>query len=367
MDELIAVLEGASKSLAERLQSHHEGPVGVGLWLPEPVALAVVEDPTPLRKTLDACGLYTFTVNAFPFDLFHAPVVKDEVFRPSWADPQRRRYTAVAGEALAALLPEGMSGSISTHTGSYKPWGEKENDEDAIVQGLVGAAEDFARLEDRTGRRIVLALEPEPLSFLETTPEVVRFFGERLLPEGETVNRHLGICYDACHQAVEYEDMALSVAALRDAGISIAKVQLTTAIVVTDPGASVGTLASYAEDRWLHQVVARGRDGTIRRIEDLPLALDDADRLEDEEWRIHFHVPLFAESLDEEGLVKTTRPWLEELLKEVSQLSTTPHLEIETYSFDLIPEMRRRALGAPTLLDALEKEYLWVLQHIGSE
>jgi sugar phosphate isomerase/epimerase len=339
--------------------------LGVGLWLPGAVAAEVARDPAPLQDALAHHALHAFTVNAFPYGDFHAGRVKDEVFRPTWADTERVDYTLDAATALAALLPEGATGSVSTHTGGYKPWGEAGPGEDAIAAGFLRAAEGLADLHDATGRRIVLAMEPEPLSFLETTAEVASFFERRLLPAGDAARRHLGVCFDACHQAVQYEDMAEALGALRAADVPIAKVQLSSAIRVADPARQLEALRPWAEDRWFHQVVARGADGSVTSIPDLGDALaDEAAAARADEWRIHFHVPLFAESLDEAGGLGTTQADLAALLALVADASVTPHLEIETYSYGMIPAERRAALGADTLGACLEREFAWVLDRI---
>jgi len=364
---LQSALRGQAAVLRERLDPGDE-PLGVGLWFPADVAASVAHDPEPLRRTLSELRLETRTLNAFPAGAFHGDRVKDAVFRPTWADPARLRHTLDAAEALAALLPDDAVGSISTHSGGYKGWASPPGPE-AVAAGWLAAAEGLARLEERTGRHIVLAIEPEPLSMLETTDEVVTFFGEHLQPAGDLAARYLGLCYDACHQAVEHEDMAASVAQLRAAGIAIAKVQLSSALVVPDPRGAAGRLAAFAEDRWFHQVIERRDDGSLHRIADLPDALAELSSHAGEAgatgpWRIHFHVPIFAEQLDAEGLLLTTRPWLEELLTQVGDVSVTPHLEIETYSFGMIPAERRAALGTVELLDALEAEYRWVLERL---
>ncbi len=381
--------EGAGGSRPARLT--HGQPLGVGLWLPATVAAAVAADPAPLRRALAVGGLYAFTVNAFPYGDFHGPRVKDDVFRPTWADERRLHYTLQAAEALAALLPDGVDGAVSTHTGGYKPWGRRAPAPADIAAGLLAAAAGLQRLEQRTGRRIVLALEPEPLSSLETTEEVVAFFERWLLPAGDRAARHLALCYDACHQAVEFEDMAGSLAALRRAGIAIAKVQLSSALRLREPARHSGVLRPFAEDRWFHQVVARGADGALRRLADLPEALAEAGAnataasraapaapraapggrpgappreeggQRDEEWRIHYHVPLFAETLDADGVLATTQPELDALLSLVHDPAVTSHLEIETYSFSMIPAERRAALGVPTVGACLQREFEWVL------
>lgn len=360
VDGLIAALREHAAPLAQRLDV--EGGLGVGLWFPETVALEVEAQPERLAAALRELNLYVFTVNAFPFGGFHGDRVKDAVFRPSWAEPRRLAYTLTAARALAACLPDGVDGSLSTHSGAYKPWGPAHNDEDAIVAGLLAADEVLARLAEETGRRVMLAVEPEPLSFLETTGEVVDLFTRRLLPESRG---HLGLCYDACHQAVEFEDMAQSLQALATAGVPIAKVQLSCAIVSENAIGRRERLAPFAEDRWYHQVIARSGDGPLRRLPDLPQALADESALDADEWRVHFHVPLFAERLDDEGLLTTTRPDLERLIDLVQRTGATDQLEIETYSFGVLPMERREALGAVTLLDCLEQEFAWVLQQLG--
>ncbi len=339
-----------------------DGALGVGLWFPQTVASEVEADPSRLVEALAELGLYVFTVNAFPSGSFHGPRVKDEVFKPSWSDPERLSYTLSAARALAACLPEGVDGTLSTHSGAYKPWGPALCDEDGVVAGLLAADEGLARLADETGRRVTLAIEPEPLSLLETTDEVVDLFTRRLAPHSQG---HLGLCYDACHQAVEFEDMAPSLTALAAAEVPIAKVQLSCAIVSAGPAGRRQALAPFAEDRWFHQVVARQEGEPLRRLADLPEALSDRRALAADEWRVHYHVPLFADRLDSAGLLTTTRPDLEQLLALVQSTGATDQLEIETYSFGALPVERRESLGAVTLLDCLEQEYRWVLDQLG--
>lgn len=367
---LIAALESGAGPLRDRLvRSGRLGEaeaLGVGLWLPARAAAEVVRDPEPLRRRLEALHLYCFTVNAFPYGDFHGARVKDEVFRPTWGQRSRLDYTLLAAEALAALLPEGQPGSISTHSGGYKPWGAAGPGERDVAAGLLAAGDGLARLHRRTGRHIRLCLEPEPLSTLETTDEVVEFFARRLQPAGAAVAEHLGVCFDACHQAVEFEDMGAALAALRRAGIAVGKLQLSSAIRVERPAAARAALLPWVDERWLHQVVVRSADGALLRQPDLPQALAPTTDQQSggESWRIHFHVPLFAGQLDDQGLLLTTQPDLQRLLQLAADPSLTPHLEIETYSWGQIPPARRAALGAPTLLDCLEQEFAWVLDRL---
>lgn len=371
LPELLELLGREPAALRERLvragRLAAPEPLAVGLWLPAAAAREAARDPAPLRARLAGLGLRAFTVNAFPLRDFHAARVKDEVFRPAWGEPERLAATLHAAEALAALLPEDEIGTVSTHTGAWRAWGPPLADEDAIVRGLLEAARGLAALRARSGRRIVLALEPEPGSWVETTEQACDLFARRLLPDGEAARAHLGLCWDACHQAVEFEDPAASLAALRAAGVPLAKVQLSAALVLRDPARHAALLAPWAEDRWFHQVVARGTDGRLTRLADLPLALAaDAPRAvrEADEWRVHFHVPVCAGELDGDGALRSTQPELRALLA-CHALGDVPHLELETYSFALLPAARRAALGCATLLDALEREFAFTLDVLG--
>ncbi len=367
LDELLLQLGREPAALRARLVeagrlAAHE-PLGLGLWLPAHVAQQAAGDPAPLRERLEALGLSCFTVNAFPLADFHGARVKDRVFEPGWTEPARLLATLDAARVLAALLPPGATASVSTHSGAYRAWGPPRTDERAIAAGLLAAADGLRALLDGTGRRIVLAIEPEPCSSLETTAEVVAFFSRWLLPAGAAAREHLGLCFDACHQAVEFEDLPAALATLRRAGVPVAKAQLSAALALREPLAHADRLVPWAEDRWFHQVVARGEDGALHRLPDLPDALAPragAAVREAAEWRVHFHVPLFAAQLDEDGRLRSTQPELLALLGS-PELAAVPQLEIETYSFAMIPAARRAALGVPTLLDALVREFLWTL------
>ena len=81
-------------------------------------------------------------------------------------------------------------------------------------------------MRKETGKTIVLSLEPEPLTTLETCAEAVAFFEQHVFGGAarqtvedtgvsrnvaeQIVRRHLGLCFDTCHQAVEFEDIVVT-------------------------------------------------------------------------------------------------------------------------------------------------------------
>jgi hypothetical protein len=220
-------------------------------------------------------------------------------------------------------------------------------------------------LHAETGRLIRLAIEPEPYCLIETTGEVLEFFW-RLWEQAaradqlDAVRRHLGVCYDVCHQAVEFEDIPASIRALVSAGVRINKVHITCAIELAAPAeneAGRRALAGYVEERYLHQTLARSRSGAITRQIDLreSLALDPPPEFrEAEAWRIHFHVPVNAERL---GPLRTTRHELREALRTVAELDYAPHLEVETYTWEVLPG-RKPGNSSGGLVEGLAGELL---------
>jgi len=207
----------------------------------------------------------------------------------------------------------------------------------------------------RHGRRLHLGVEPEPLGLWETSAETVRFFQEmeEHRPGDRRLRTFLGVNYDTCHLAVEYEEPADVVAALQKEGIRISKIHLSSALQVVPDADARAWLRRFADDTYLHQVVARTGDGTLRRDKDLDIALEQPPG--DSEWRIHFHVPLHATTL---AHGQTTAPHLLGLLDVLArEPGLCGHLEMETYTWEVLPE----ELRAKSVVEQLVREYEWCL------
>jgi sugar phosphate isomerase/epimerase len=359
-------------------------PFGLGLRLSASAAREL-SDPARLaafKSFLRDERLYAFTINGFPYGKFHDTAVKENVYRPDWQDTRRREYTIQLADILAALLPEGVTGSISTLPGSYKPWiaGEKTivpfaeastaGRVKTIVSMLAETAAHMDKVRRRTGREICLALEPEPDCLIETTSETIAFFqgplkelGRDHLKSMGLTSRdadnclcdHLGVCLDTAHAAVEFEDLAQSVRQFQQAGIKIAKVQLSAALSLEPTDSAMKRLADFNDPVYLHQVKVRGSDGQIGFYRDLPDALADAKMLEAyQQLRVHFHVPLFCdniEPLSSTASLMTSDFW--KLLKG----GATSHAEIETYTFNVLPP----DLQSADVTDSIVREYQWVM------
>lgn len=327
---------------------------GVGLRLAAAAAdaLDAPEELARFKAELARDGLYCFTLNGFPYGAFHGTRVKENVYLPDWRDPERVRYTQVLVRVLAELLPLGVKGSISTVPGCFKPnaAGAERRMADAMID-VVAMLVDVARSK---GRYVALALEPEPECFLETTDDAVRFF-ERYLFSREAqqrlvdaadiepfeaeraLRRHLGVCLDTCHASVEFESPLGAWQKLQAAGISVPKVQISAGLRLPEATPErLHALAAFGNEVYLHQTVVRTGDQLLKFL-DLPEALRSA-QPSSSEWRVHFHVPIFLREL---GVFESTQADLLPLLAELARLPDCPHLEVETYTWDVLPEAFR--------------------------
>jgi len=347
---------------------------GVGLRLSARAAaeLSEPEELSRFRAMLDARNMYVFTINGFPYGAFHGTRVKDAVYLPDWLDDARLSYTTSLGDLLAQLLPDDVPfGTVSTVPGAFRARVSSGADAGAMGDRMLAAAAFFHDLRARTGKTIALALEPEPFCHLETIAETIAFFQEYLFSARgvgrlatltgvgpkeaeESVRRHIGVCFDACHMAVEFENPRDAIARLGSAGIAIGKVQISAGLEVRfTRKEELESLRAFADDVYLHQVVEQGGPA-LRRYLDLPQALAEVDPGAAERlWRIHFHVPVFRKSF---GPLSGTQAYLRDVLAILRTTPVSPHLEVETYTWDVLPEEHRR----DGVVQAVIRELEWV-------
>lgn len=357
-----------------------QAPMGIGLRLSARASeeLGEGEGLLQLRAELEARGLYVFTINGFPYGAFHGTRVKEDVYRPDWLEEPRFDYSVRLARQLAALLPDDMDeATVSTVPVGFSPRIAGSAEVRAAGDRMVRVAAELDAIAASTGKTIALAVEPEPFCHLETSAETRRFF-ERELFAGPAVKRfaalrgattaqaeaalrrHLGVCFDACHMAVGFEDARAALGAFRAAGISIGKVQVSAGLEVPDdlPASEVrSALAPFADEVYLHQVSERSGAHLLRWV-DLPPALEDLGDGARGTWRIHFHVPLFRERL---GPFRSTQAWLRGLLHQLAADAWSPALEVETYTWDVLPPEHR---GEP-VTDAVARELQWVRATLG--
>ena len=323
-----------------------DAPFGIGLRLSAREAREILEEErlAEFRAFLDRSELYVALINGFPYGFFHGAPVKESVYAPDWRDEARVAYTLDLGRILAQLLPDGMEGGVSTAPLSYKPW---KADQETAARNITRVAEAYAQIHRDTGKFIHLDIEPEPDCLLENTDETLAFFERWRIPKD-----HVQVCFDCCHFAVEYEDPLAGLERFRQAGIRIGRVQLSSALRVPQPADAIKPLRPFAESTYLHQTV-ESRGGSLHRYADLDQALDAGTPAPGSEWRIHFHVPLFTAQY---GAFGSTQDYVATVIQAALRTSFTRHLEIETYTWDVLPGDLKI-----DLLDSIRREYQWVL------
>jgi hypothetical protein len=337
---------------------------GIGLRLSD-IASRQLSEPSVLldfRRWLERNDCYVFTINGFPFGRFHGGRVKERVYLPDWTSRERLDYTNRLFDLLAQLLPEGVPGSVSTLPGSFKEFITTPAQLAAIRGHLFECVKHIEKLAEQSGKILHLGLEPEPLGLLETSQETVDFF-ERLrdeYPREQGIQEYLGVNYDTCHLAVEFEEASEALARLRNHRVKISKIHLSCALKGT--GAPTG-IAEFADDTYLHQVVVRRAEGELIRYKDLDVFLNPqatARHRPEDEFRIHFHIPLHTPPTKQFG---TTT---DHLLDTLNVLKASPelcsHLEMETYTWSVLPpELKSRSV-----VDQLVAEYEWCLGQLRS-
>lgn len=333
-----------------------DAPMGVSLRLANASVeelLAKPEERTWLKKFLEENNLYIFTVNAFPYGPFKGEIVKERVYEPDWTTEARTKYTMHIADILAEVTSQPVEPTIQTAPLAYRP---KANTPEFLAnfnENIYRVIAHLMNLEKRTGRRVKLAVEPEPYCFLETIPETVQWFNEKIYSlaaaeriaklSGEPLSevfgatrRYLGVVLDICHQSVAFESIADDIDQLSQAGIPIFKLQEAAALRVDQVDAEIVTeLKKYTGTIYLSQTTEL-RNGVITRYLNLEDAIaawesDPGPR----EWRTHFHVPVFLQDL---GPFQTTRSGIDDALRIHARTPLSTHLEIETYTWDVLPE-----------------------------
>ncbi|HLA54374.1 MAG TPA: metabolite traffic protein EboE [Flavitalea sp.] len=342
-----------------------EIPFGIGLRLSNEASLELIkaEQLQGFQSWLKEENCYVFTMNGFPYGGFHNTVVKDHVHSPDWLSPLRVDYTIRLADILVQLLPEGMHGGISTSPLSYRFWHSPSRKTDVFKNSTVNllqVMDHLIQIQKNTGKLIHIDIEPEPDGMLGNGTEFMDWYMLYLLPlgtmylqeklgvnagaSGIIIRDHIRLCYDICHYAVGFEDHLAQVERLKKLRIKTGKIQISAALKGNFPtdqegrNAVADAFSRFNEPTYLHQVVARQADGSMIRYGDLPEALANAAATPSVEWRAHFHVPIFVDRYE---LLLSTRQDIVRVLEILREQPFTDQLEIETYTWEVIPaEMR---------------------------
>lgn len=350
--------------------------MGIGLRLANQASIDLSEKSNfeAFKNWLDTNNCYVFTMNGFPYGNFHNVVVKDQVHAPDWTTAERADYTIRMFGLLAKLLPENLEeGGISTSPLSYRFWWKTpellEEATKIATKNILLVVESLIDLKEKTGKTLHLDIEPEPDGILENSQEFIEWYKNFLIPMGieqlkdrgfssekaiDAIKTHIQLCYDVCHFAVGFEAPQDVINSLEREELKVGKIQISSALKVdfsSDAEEKLKVIAQYNEPTYLHQVVAQRKDGSFQKFQDLTEAIDGFDS-NISSWRVHFHVPLF---LEQYGLLSSTQSDIVDTINVHKQKPFTNHLEIETYTWGVLPHEFQVPLN-----DSIIREINWV-------
>jgi hypothetical protein len=356
-------------------------PFAIGLRLSDEASLSLLEADhlSEWKEWLKKESMYVISINGFPFGGFHSDVVKENVYKPDWSTRTRYEYTKRLFSILHELLPEGEEGGVSTPPLSYFYFDSNQIDsnqrKEKCTQNIIQTLVDLIRFKMEFGRVLHLDLEPEPDGLIGTFANFIQWYEDQLIPQAFTIlNRefgfqksnaiiqikeHIRLCLDVCHLAVTHEINELLLTELKRTGIKVGRIQVSSALKVkfTEPTESIlEVLRPFDEKKYLHQVVAIQNDGSKISYRDLGEAIANGVSFGDE-WRIHFHVPIFLESY---GSLFSTQEELSYVLEEHKKFPFTNILEIETYTWNVLPESLQMSMESSII-----REIDWVKKTFG--
>tara|TARA_R110002049_G_scaffold94181_4_gene232264 strand:- start:193 stop:1386 length:1194 start_codon:yes stop_codon:yes gene_type:complete len=356
-----------------------DAPFGIGLRLSNIASLGLNEGSNlqDFKDWLDKNQFYVFTMNGFPYGNFHNERVKDLVHAPDWTTHERLDYTKRLFDQLAFLIPEGISGGISTSPVSYRHW---HTSSEALDSTFTTGAESMAKvvlqlvdIERNTAKHLHLDIEPEPDGMMENSDEVLHFYEAYLIPIGtqklisvlgcdketarELILRHITVCYDVCHFSLAYEEPGHTLEKFRKAGIKVGKIQVSSALkILFKEGENEEiwrSLAQFNEPTYLHQVTEKVGNKVVT-YKDLAEVLEKRPKVS--ELRSHFHVPIFLEKYDH---LFSTQDQILKVLEYLKKDQFSDQLEIETYTWDVLPKNLKMELS-----NSIVRELEWLKSNI---
>lgn len=328
-EELIDTVYG---SISQVAKSFSKQPFAVGLHLNGITVDQLNDSPTTLKKLQQALSdnnMYVCSLNCFPHGKFHGEPVKEKVYHPDWGTELRTNYTIKAATILEQLLPDGVSGTIST-----VPLGYGKTLPHGSISNIIKVSENLQKLS----KKITLTFEPEPDCYLDCIEDCIIFFNLLKIEMPAELLQFVGVCLDTCHFSVLFQSPAEALMKLIEFGINVPKIQISAALKTKTPE----TLEQFCEPIYLHQTAIKHGE-IVYRYPDLDQALKKHNWNHNDEWRVHFHVPIYFPQINDK--LSTTANELKDVLKIVNKISDL-HLEVETYSFNVIPDNNRSIVNS---------------------
>ncbi|MEW6983609.1 metabolite traffic protein EboE [Colwelliaceae bacterium 6471] len=337
-----STLDGLREQLIKHVlpikQKRNLNSMALGLWLNQALVNEILANPEKmltLTKLFEQEKLIILTLNAFPQETFHAEQVKANVYLPDWSDNARFNYT----KQLVKIICQYSSLFNNEVSISTVPLGYKRGwcaDKHAIAcNHLSSLSKLLAEVKKSAAKHVTVCLEMEPDCVLESSQEMVAFFqNDLMIAKYPEIRRHLGVCFDICHQAVMHENINDSLTLFEKSGITIGKIQVSNALQFnnSDRHVVLTELEPYMHSPYLHQIKTQLHNRILSTDDLSPLTLT---RLTEQGVsRVHFHVPINRQKLTD--TITTTQKSILATLDYLELAKIKPNLEVETYTWALI-------------------------------
>jgi hypothetical protein len=332
------------KTYARKIQQSESTPLGVGLWLSDTASREV--DTSLLKDTLQEYNLKVFTLNGFPFSNFHQKCVRHNVYNPDWSEDTRLEYTIHLAEILSVVTEQDEAGISTLPLG----WNDESFTNDDCALQLRRCVDALEEIEQQTNKCIHLDIETEPGCRLQRSRELCDFFATHF-GNDERARRYFRVCHDTCHAAVMRERAQECVENYKNAGLSIGKVQLSSAIEF-ELAAKEDTTFIRNEQTYLHQTTIETKEEIMffEHFSDVPSEIQSGN------CRVHFHVPIHKKQF---GELHTTQHDLIASIPILQNAGATDW-EVETYTWSVTPE----ELQEGELVASITKELAWASKQI---
>ena len=352
---------------------------GIGLRLSNNAASELLENNNLLifEQWLNNNNYYIATINGFVYGDFYKTNIKEKVYQPDWTTIERINFNFKLIEILRRLDATQKDVGFSTSPLGYKFSQDINNKKlfnDLVVYHLFSLVKKLIQINQEQGKTIHIDFEPEADCRLENIEDIIDFFEKFLLVDlasklAQELNisltkaknhilKHIRICYDICHQAVQFEDHIKNFEKLNNYGIEIGKIQLSSALEIRVQKNKLDNLKKdlnkFRDNIYLHQVVIKKLDSSFIKYRDVPEALEKFEDINESLWRIHYHLPIFAENYNN---FFTTSKEIKTIINVIKYSSIVSCLEIETYTWEILPEALKL-----DLISSIVREYEWIIK-----
>jgi len=364
----------------------HNTPFGIGLRLSAVAAQELVKPEilAEFKGWLATNNCFVFTINGFPYGDFHGTRIKENVYLPDWRSKARLKYTLNLANILSDLLPPKAEtyGSISTVPIGFQEHISSKEDHRRIIENILSIIISLINLKNTTGKEIILALEPEPYCYLSTVSQTISFLNKFIFSKSAIASisnvlgidnsqaeskarSHIGICFDLCHAAVEFEEPEQVIQEIRESKILIPKIQISNSLEIREVNdKTIRRLLEFDDGTYLHQVVEKTGQ-QINRYKDISDAVSNYRARshinigENCEWRIHFHIPIFHNTIAE---FDSSQSFIHQVLVRHAMQPLTQHLEVETYTWNVLPKQFRDE----HVTQLITRELIWTKELLAS-